>query len=128
MGKTLRYEFDFLDRDNVSTNVKYFSDGSVEIENFTDDIVLRAFGVREVVTEKDLEEFLEDRSVPRSRANIRQLMKDANMQFYNPIEWVRLNHGTMCDDTQWVRFAGENLTWEDVNPMLNRVVAKVIDK
>lgn len=122
MGKTLRYEFDFLNKDNISTHVKYYSDGSVEFENFTNNIVLRAFGVRETATEKDLEGFFEDRCVPRGRANIRQLMKDVNMQFYNPIEFVRLTHGVMADDHQWIRFAGENLTWKDVDPVANAVV------
>lgn len=36
------------------------------------------------------------------------------MENNNPWEWVRISHGVMFDDFLWIRFPGENLTWEDV--------------
>lgn len=119
MGEKLEmYSFDFLYKDTLCATVHVYKDGIVEVDNYAKDVLDLPFGVKtKGITGEDLAAFLEWRCVPRGRANIRQLLDDMGLQFYNPIDIVRKTHGVMCDDMYWIRFSGERLCWNDVNPL-----------
>lgn len=44
----------------------------------------------------------------------RELLRLGGFSFYDPYQIVQKTHGVMVDDCFWIRFDGENLTWEDV--------------
>lgn len=44
----------------------------------------------------------------------RELLRLGGLSFYDPYQIVQKTHGVMVDDCYWIRFDGENLTWEDV--------------
>lgn len=90
---------------------------SVAVENFVTEPYLRPFGVRECVSYQDFLCLLEGRCFPKSRANAKQLLRDAGIDFYDPMQIVKKTHGVMSDDFFWIRFDNEDSDlWETINP------------
>ena len=77
---------------------------SVKIENFTDDLIFRAFGVREKVTWEEYNNFLESRCFPRTRANVKWLLDALGLGDigYEPIEIIKKTGGIMAEDTMYL--------------------------
>lgn len=106
---TLEYMFN----DQLSTKIMVdYKNKTVNIINFTDDILERAFGINENPTFQDYERFLESRCFPRSRDHVKWLLNDLGLDTYNPLEIIKKTQGRMAEDFMWIRFA-ENL--EDTN-------------
>lgn len=69
------------------------------------------------VTYNDFEKMLEDRCFSKSRFNCKQLLQDANIDYYNPLNIIRKTHRVMSDDLFWIRFRGEEpKLWNEINP------------
>lgn len=99
--KLKRYRF--YDGDKLCTSIYAdMTDETLRIENHTDDIVTRAFGINESPTWKTLAEFLEDRCVPRERAGIREYLEAMGFVEYDPFEIVEKTNGKMAEDHQWL--------------------------
>ncbi len=81
-----------------------FLNEKVAIKNRTDDILHRAFGVVENPTWKQFEEFLEDRCFPRTRGNIKSILRDLNLDSYDPLQIVEKTKGRTADDNLWLKF------------------------
>lgn len=105
----------YMYKDTVSAKI-VVNPPEVWVENYTEDLVKRPFGVFEKPTFQQFKDFLESRCFPKTRFNCRQLLQDADLDCYNPFQIVQLTHGAMSDDVFWIRFEGENLTWSQVNP------------
>lgn len=88
----------------------------VTVENYSDDWVLRPFGVFDNPSYEQFKDWLEQRCFPKTRHNCKELLKSGGIDYYNPLEIVEKTHGAMVDDLFWIRFEGEDLTWDDVNP------------
>lgn len=58
--------------------------------------------------------FFESRCFPRYRANASELLESLDLEHYSPSQIVRKTHGIEFDDYNWIRFDGEDLTYEDV--------------
>lgn len=119
-SKKLIYEFDYMYRNEICTNVKVFDiDGRevVEIKDFKENDFYKAFGNwSHSVTVDDVEKFLESRCVPRNRQNVKNLIDASGSTVgFNARFFINVTHGTMADDEFWIRFTNErNLTWQDV--------------
>lgn len=74
----------------------------VIVKNFTDDVILRPFGVNENPTYKDLEDFMESRCFPRTRGNCRELLEKIGLDNYDPFEIVKINHGNCKEDNLYI--------------------------
>lgn len=74
----------------------------VEIMNFTDDLLSRAFGVKEHPDWEDYEEFLEFRCMPRTRFGIREELKALGVDSYDPVLIIEKTKGRLYDDSQWL--------------------------
>ena len=75
---------------------------TVTIENFTDDILHKAFGVKEKPTWDDYLYFLESRCFPRTRDKLKLYLKALDIPYYDPLSIIEKTKGRMADDTQWV--------------------------
>lgn len=105
MGKSLAYAFDYMCVDELCSTISVYTDGSVEVNDFVDDLILKPFGNwGSKASLKDVEEFLESRCFPKSRFNCKQILKSGDIQFYNPLEICRKTEGRMSDDLFWLRF------------------------
>lgn len=79
-----------------------FRNETVEIENKTDRILDRAFGVKEKPTWQDFEGFLEERCFPRTRDKMKLVLKDVGVDYYDPLTIIGKTEGRMAEDDMWL--------------------------
>lgn len=75
----------------------------VYVENKTNDLLHRAFGVNEEPEWRDFESFLEERCFPRTRGNCKQILKELGLTDYDPLQIVERTKGRIADDDMWLR-------------------------
>ena len=75
----------------------------VKIRNYTQDDLLKAFGVNERPDFKTYEEFLESRCFPRSRDKMKIALEELGLPFYDPLLIVEKTQGRMAEDDFWIR-------------------------
>ena len=89
-----------------------FLNERIYIQNKTDDLIHRAFGMIENPSWEDFEYFLEDRCFPKSRGNCKQILKSLGLSDYDPLQIVEKTQGRMADDDLWIKIRylnrGEN--------------------
>lgn len=98
----------FFNKDKVSTAIDV--DGvneEIRIKNFIDINIFRAFGVNEKPNWQDYLEFLEDRCTPRTRYNIKEILRELGLDCYDVEEYVKKTHARSYDDRQWISFEKE---------------------
>ena len=79
-----------------------YTNETVEIQNYTDIIEYRAFGVKANPTWKDYEIFINDRVFPETRAEMKRTLRSYGLDFYDPLLIIDKTSGRMADDTQWL--------------------------
>lgn len=95
---------DFMCGEECCTQILVdFKHEKVEIKNTTDKIMLRAFGVKRNPTWNDFLEFLEDRCFPRTRDNLKLILQDLELDFYDPLYIIEKTQGRMGEDMQWLK-------------------------
>lgn len=81
-----------------------FLNRQVYIENKTDDMLHRAFGVNTEPKWRDFEDFLSERCFPKTRGNCKQILEELGLTDYDPFQIVECTKGRMADDDMWLRF------------------------
>jgi transcriptional regulator with XRE-family HTH domain len=81
-----------------------FLNQKVYIQNKTNDILHRAFGIVETPTWDDLDEFLRERCFPESRGNRKQILRELGLTEYDPLQIVEKTKGRTADDDMWLKF------------------------
>lgn len=95
---------DFMCNEECCTQILVdFRRERIEIVNTTDDIIHRAFGIKAKPTWEDFMEFLESRCFPRTRDQLRVVLKDLELDFYDPLAIVEKTKGRMAEDFQWLQ-------------------------
>ena len=74
----------------------------LRVENHTDQLVKTAFGKNELPSWTDLEEFLEERCIPRKRAGLREYLEALGVAEYDPLAIIEKTKGRMAEDDQWM--------------------------
>mgnify|MGYP003278528062 FL=1 len=98
----------YMDNDGVCTIINAdFKNEKVTIENHTDDILHRAFGINEDPTWSDFQLFLEDRCFPKTRDKLKLVLKDVGVDYYDPLSIIRKTNGRMAEDSQWIEIVSE---------------------
>lgn len=99
---TLR--IDYMNHDECCTVILVdFLHEKILIQNETDELLFRAFGVKEKPTWEDFEYFLEDRCVPRTRYGMKEILKDYGLDSYDPLAIIEKTGGHMAEDHQWLK-------------------------
>ena len=75
----------------------------IEVKNYTDNVMFRAFGATEQPTFTQYKDFLESRCFPRSRDKMKLILKDLNIPFYDPLLIIEKTEGKMAEDDFWIR-------------------------
>ena len=89
---------EYYDGDKLSTRINAdYVNNKVTIENYTDDLV----------SIKDFEEFLESRCFPRTRDKVKLILKDMELDFYDPYLICKKTEGQMAEDHMWLKFLDE---------------------
>lgn len=99
----LRLTYMYRQRPCTIINVS-FIEQKIKLENRTDDIFHRAFGVVEDPTWEDFMCFLQERCFPPTRANAKQLLRDLGIGSYDPLQIVEKTKGRMAEDEMWLKF------------------------
>lgn len=72
------------------------------VENLVDDSLSTAFGVNTSPTWEDLENFLEERCVPRQRDGLPYYLRELDLDHYDPLAIIRKTQGRMAEDNCWL--------------------------
>lgn len=111
----VRMRMDFMYDDQVCSIIDVdFKNQKVYVENKTDKIILRAFGVNTHPDWEDFQYFLESRCFPRTRCEMKEILKVNGMDFYDPLLIIEQTEGRMAEDHQWLRihYKGEKDGWK----------------
>ncbi len=74
----------------------------IEIENYNDHVMFRAFGRNTAPTYQDFQDFLESRCFPRTRDKMKAILEDLNLPFYDPLMIIEKTQGRMAEDDFWL--------------------------
>lgn len=108
-------KFDFLMANILGSTITLHDDFSIEVINHTNFDLATAFGNNnKVVTYDMVQDLLNWRCFPKDRENCKELLSDIGLKTYDNIAILKETHGVMTDDWYWIRFDGEDLTFEDV--------------
>ena len=75
----------------------------VEIINYTNNIMFKAFGKIEKPTYEDYEDFLKSRCFPETRDKLKLVLDDLNLPFYDPFMIIQKTEGKMAEDDFWIK-------------------------
>lgn len=94
---------DLYDNDNLCTEIYAdYTDKTVRFINHTDDLLRRAFGIKNKADWNDYEDFLEERCVPKTRAGLQYYLEALGLYDFDPLEIIKKTKGKMAEDHQWV--------------------------
>ena len=102
-GCTMRLTYMFRRQPCTVIDVN-FLDRKVVIQNKTDDILHRAFGVIKDPTWHDFDNFFRDRCFPQTRSNCKELLQEMGLTDYDPLQIAEKTKGRLADDEMWLRF------------------------
>lgn len=82
-----------------------FKDKQIAVINKTDEVIHQAFGVKARPDWEDFEYFLESRCFPRGRDHMKSILRDLELDCYDPLAIIEKTKGRMAEDKQWLRLS-----------------------
>lgn len=82
-----------------------FKERKLLVQNQTEDVLHRAFGIKAKPSWEDFEEFLESRCFPKAREHRRMILEELELDFYDPLSIVEKTKGRMAEDLQWIQIS-----------------------
>ena len=105
---------------NKNVNVLEFTyDEEIHAITAIDKIINKAYAPIGIVdfdqsiSRKLLNDWWQDRSIPASRSNFKEIMTD--MQIKSPVYLLEICYGLSLSDQYWIKDVSSSLKWEDVN-------------
>ena len=80
-----------------------YDEKTVCVENYVTDVLRTAFGNNQEPTWDDYLLFLEERSIPKSRAGLRDYLDAIGVDAFDPLEIIKKTSGRMAEDQQWIQ-------------------------
>ena len=102
-GCTLRMTYMYRQHPCTLIDVDFLRQ-KIYIQNRTDDLLHRAFGVNEQPTWQDFELFLQERCFPRTRGMLKDELARFSLDSYDPLQIVEQTRGKMAEDNMWLKF------------------------
>ncbi len=103
-GCTLRMQY--MHRNKVCSIIDVdFANKKIYVDNRTNDIYHRAFGAKEDPDWNDFEYFLQDRCYEKNRADIKQILRNLGLDFYDPLSILEKTNGRNYEDNMWIKFS-----------------------
>lgn len=112
--KPRKLKVEYFDKDILLAiiEVDYATD-SIKVTNFTDNVLDKPFGNLEPTID-DLDDFFEEHIFDRNRFDMKELLAVRGLDFYDPEAIARISHGRSSDNTYWMRFDDEDITWDEL--------------
>lgn len=101
-GYTMRMTYMFRRQPCTTIDVN-FLEQKIRIQNRTNDILHRAFGVNEQPTWEDFEIFLRDRCFPPTRGYLKEELQTLGLDSYDPLQIVEKTKGRTAEDGLWLK-------------------------
>ena len=98
----LRMEF-MCEDELCSSILVNFKDKEIKVVNHTSNVIHQAFGVKAKPDWEDFEYFLESRCFPRGRDYMKDILRDLELDSYDPLAIIEKTKGRMAEDKQWIR-------------------------
>lgn len=99
----VKMRMNYMNHNDLCTTIDIdFRHERIKIENYTNKIPLRAFGVVEEPSWADFEYFLEDRCFPKTRDHAKEILREIGVPFYDPLLIIEKTKGYMEGDYQWI--------------------------
>lgn len=106
---------DYCLGDKVMSTIYFnYKTEDVICENFTDNIFDCAM-LSGKHTWDELLEFMEERTFPHTRANVKSLISHLGLQYYDALEIAMITHGVQCDDDFYLKFDDEEVNYDDIS-------------
>ena len=102
-GYTMRMTLMYQNRPCTAIDVNFLQN-KIKIQNYTKDILHRAFGIKEDPTWEDFYVFLQDRCFPKTRGNVKTVLAGLGLQDYDPLQIVEKTKGRTAEDDLWLKF------------------------
>ena len=102
-GYTMRMTLMYQNRPCTAIDVNFLQN-KIKIQNYTKDILHRAFGIKEDPTWEDFYVFLQDRCFPKTRGNVKAVLAGLGLQDYDPLQIVEKTNGRTAEDDLWLKF------------------------
>ena len=95
---------DYMCEDELCSSILVnFEKKEIAVINHTKDVIHQAFGVKAKPDWEDFEYFLESRCFPRGRDHMKDILRDLELDFYDPLAIIEKTKGRMAEDKQWLR-------------------------
>lgn len=108
------YNFTVMHRDNPVAKVMVSDDRkNVKIKKLVPDSIIQPFGGNDLSLNR-VYNFLKSRCYEDGRADLKEILRQANMTSNDPWKWNQITHGVTWDDEIWIKFDGEDICWEKV--------------
>lgn len=102
--KKCNIRYDYMNNDMCMTHILVnSSEKRLYIENESNDILHRAFGINLKPDWDDFMKFMEYRCFPDTRYNCKQILKELELDFYDVFNIIETTGGKMADDNQWLK-------------------------
>ena len=109
------YSFEIMHRDEVVTRVAIAEDReSVQIERLCNKVVKQPLFCKTRNDVAYVYGFLKSRCYQDNYAGLSEVLEIMGLESNDPYKFVRKTHGVQRKDFIWIRFPGENLTWDKV--------------
>lgn len=102
-GYTMRMTLMYQNRPCTAIDVNFLQN-KIKIQNYTKDILHRAFGIKEDPTWEDFYVFLQDRCFPKTRGDVKTVLAGLGLQDYDPLQIVEKTNGRTAEDDLWLKF------------------------
>lgn len=104
-GPDYTMRIDYMLHDDILTVIFVdFANERISIKNFTDDLIFRAFGVVEAPAWDDFDYFLRSRCFPETRGYAKQILRNLNIDCYDPLQIAEATGGKTAEDDMYMVF------------------------
>ena len=102
--KEMPIRMSYMFRDELCTIIDVDEEKRrVNVRNYTNHFLKKAFGNNEHPTYEDYEEFLESRCFLRTRDKMKLILRELDLPFYDPMMIIEKTEGRMAEDDFWIR-------------------------
>ena len=102
--KEMPIRMSYMFRDELCTIIDVDEEKRrVNVRNYTNHFLKKAFGNNEHPTYEDYEEFLESRCFPRTRDKMKLILRELDLPFYDTFMIIEKTQGHMAEDDFWIR-------------------------
>lgn len=89
--------------------------GTVKVKQYIEGVYRQWNKPDDEITNYDFQSWLEWRTLPPERVNIREVLEDIGILNYSRLAIIAKTHAVMGHDDIWIKFEGEELTFKDVS-------------